>query len=357
MYYLLVQVTSSTPERPPHKVGGSALGHRSWRAALTLAVLGPVVAELAFGSTPLHFAFLLVLWLPIYGAGVLLIREAAVRSGGRWPTVLLLGVAYELVEDGIGLQALSSPRLYHAADWGPRVLGLNTTYWEANLVYHVVFSVAIPILLADLIFPAWRGRPYVGRIGLGVTAVVALLGVAILRLSVPLTQDAGYAAPAPILAGCVLAVALIAVVALRLLPGRVARPGSDAPVLSLTAVWLLGAAATFAFLTLLFVFTGAHQPALLRGGWVLVPMAAAAALAAGVAWLVRRWSASRRWDDLHARWLAGGALVAHTAFGAVGVVHSTLDRVGLIILGLLTVLLLVVLTKRLVPKLTSWERA
>jgi len=88
---------------------------RTLRAAFTLVLLGPLVAELALGSTPLHLAFLLLLWLPIYGAGVLLIREAVVRTGGGWPSIMLLGVAYEVVEDGIGLQALSSPRLYHAA--------------------------------------------------------------------------------------------------------------------------------------------------------------------------------------------------------------------------------------------------
>src|SRR5215469_652381 len=147
---------------------------RNRLAALTLVVLGPVIAELALGSTPMHLAFLLILWLPIYGAGVLLIREAVVRTGGGWPGVLLLGVAYELIEDGIGLQALTSPHLYRAAEWSHRVLGINTAYWEANVVYHVVFSVTIPILLADLLFPSSRGRPYLGRTGLVVAAVAAL---------------------------------------------------------------------------------------------------------------------------------------------------------------------------------------
>ena len=94
----------------------------------------------------------------------------------------------------LALPALTSPRLYHAAEWSHRVLGFNTAYWEANVVYHVVFSVAIPILLADLIFPSGRGRPCLGRTGLVVTALAALLGVAILRLSVPPSQDPGCTA-------------------------------------------------------------------------------------------------------------------------------------------------------------------
>src|SRR5215472_14026552 len=295
-----MQVTIATPD-----TRREAARHRNRRAALALVVLGPLVAELAFGSTPVHLAFLLVLWLPIYGAGVLLIREAVVRTGGGWPSILLLGVAYELVEDGIGLQALSSPHLYHAADWGPRLLGLNTTYWEVNVVYHVVFSIAIPILLVDQIFPSGRGRPYVGRLGLAVTAAAAVLGVAILRLTVPISQDPGYTAPAAVVAGCVAAVALIAVVAPVVLPRLPVGASDDAPVPSPTMLWLLGASATFVFLLLLFVFTGAHQPPLVPRNVVLAPMAGGAAIAGGVTWALGRWSASRRWTDVHALSLAG----------------------------------------------------
>jgi len=342
-----MQVNTTNEDRPAPAVAGPAPRYRNRRAALTLAVLGPVVAELALGSTPLHLAFLLLLWLPIYGAGVLLIREAVVRAGGGWPSILLLGVAYELVEDGIGLQALSSPHLYHAADWGPRLLGLNTTYWELNVAYHVVFSVAIPIVLVELLFPAGRGRPYLRRLGLATTGGLAVLGVAILRLTVPLTQDPGYTAPAAVIAGCVVAVAVIAVVALRVLPRRAARPLGEEQVPSLTALWLFGASATFVFMTLLYVFTAAHRPALIHGEWVLVPMGAAAVIAAGVAWLVRRWSASARWGDLQLLWLAGGALIAHTAVGAIGIAQTAFDRAGLAVLGLLTIWLLVALTRLL----------
>lgn len=327
--------------------------YRNRRAAFTLVALGPLVAELALGSTPLHLAFLLVLWLPIYGAGVLLIREAVVRSGGGWPSVILLGVAYELVEDGIALQALSSPHLYHAADWAPRLLGINTAYWEVNVVYHVVFSVTIPILLCDLLFPAGRGRPYLGRIGLVVTAAAALLGVAMLRLSVPPSQDPGYTAPVTVLSACVLAVVLVAVVALWLLPRRKARSRSDETVPPPSALWLISGAAAFFFMALVFPFAGAHQPAFTHGSWVLAPMAAAAGIAAGLAWLIRRWSRSRRWGDTQMLSLAGGALIAHTAFGVIGVVQSAIDRVGLLVLGLLTVWMLAFLTRRLRSSVAS----
>lgn len=105
-------------------------GRRNRRAAWTLVVLTPLIAELALGSTPIRMAWLVLLWVPIYGAGVLLIRELVVRRGRGWPSILLLAAAYELLEDGIGLQALTSPHLYDAAGWGLRVLGFNLPYWE-----------------------------------------------------------------------------------------------------------------------------------------------------------------------------------------------------------------------------------
>lgn len=58
------------------------------------------------------------LLIPLHGAGALQIREATVRVGCGRPTLIVLGVAYELAEDGLGLQALTSPTLYNLAAWG-----------------------------------------------------------------------------------------------------------------------------------------------------------------------------------------------------------------------------------------------
>jgi hypothetical protein len=323
------------------------------RAALTLALLTPVVAELTLGSTPPRLAFLVVLWLPVYGAGVLLIRELTRRHGGGWPSLLLLGIAYELVEDGLGLQALTSPHLYGAADWAPRLFGLNTAYWEANVAYHAVFSVLIPIALTDLIYPEHRDRPYLRRGGTVAVAACAALGVVLLRVSVPPTADPGYTAPLGATLGCAAAVVLLGVIALRVLPRRTNRPATtgartpaprDAPTPA--AVGLYGAMAGFGFMTLIFPFGGARQPAFTHGDWVLLPMAAAAAVALGSAPLVERWSQATDWDDWRRLWLIGGALLAHTTFGVIGVVHTWPDRVGLVAIAALCTATVVPLLRR-----------
>ena len=144
-------------------------GNRRWnRAPWTLALLTTVCAELTFTAVAVPFTWLLVpLLMVMYGAGVLVLREATVRAGGTWPSLVLLGVAYQVAEDGLGLQALTSPRMYGAADWGFRALGVNWTYWESQVGVHVVLSVLVPITLTDLLFPAQRDRPYLGISVLG----------------------------------------------------------------------------------------------------------------------------------------------------------------------------------------------
>jgi hypothetical protein len=310
------------------------------RAAWVLAVLTPLISELAFGSTPLHLGYLVLLWMPVYGAGILLVRELVRRAGRGWPSIVLLGVAYELIEDGIGLQALSSPHLYGAAGWAPRLFGLNTAYWEVNVIYHVTFSAVIPILIVDLLFPAHRDVPYLKKTGTVITAIIAVLGVGLLR-TVSASQDPGYAAPVWVLVGCAVAVVVVAVIALKVLTTAVHSATPVPPVWVLSVVGLVG---VMVILGLLFPFGGAKQPSFTDGAWALVPMAVGAVIAAAAYVLIRRWGLSRQWTDQHALGLAGGALVGHTLCGVVNA-HTAFDRYGLIGIAILTVALVWLLSR------------
>ncbi|WP_412537738.1 hypothetical protein R8Z50_17900 [Longispora sp. K20-0274] len=319
---------------------------RHRRAALTLVVLTPLVAELALGSTPIRMAWLVLLWVPIYGAGVLLIREVVVRRRRGWPSVLLLAACYELLEDGVGLQALTSPHLYGAADWGARILGFNVPYWFANTVYHAVFTVAVPIALTQLLFPAFRQRPYLGRFGLGVTATVAALGVLVLRISVPPSQDPGYRAPLPFVVGCLTLVVVLGVLALTVVPV----PGAsetDAGVPRPVVLFLAAGGAVLVFFALTFPMFGARQPAYTRGWVVLIPLGAAAVGVFAGYRALTRWARSVRWGDRHSLALMAGALVAHSLGGMVIMAHTPVDRLGLAAIIVLTVLGLALLDRRI----------
>lgn len=321
------------------------------KAAFTLVVLAPLIAELALGSTPIRMAWLILLWLPIYGAGVLLIRECVRRVGGGWPSLLLLGVAYEIMEDGVGLQALTSPHLYGAAHWAPRVLGFNSAYWEANVVYHIVFSVFIPIVLTDVLFPSHRDRPYLKRTGLIITGIFAALGVGLLRVSVPPSQDPGYAVPAPLLIGYLVAVAVLAVLALRMLPRR-PRP-APIPEAERRSAWrpwvagLVGAVGALAFMLPMFPFGSSRQLAFTHGAWAFLPMAFAAAVAVGMLLLIRHQVRTTTWDDRTTVGLITGALLAHTFAGVLVFGRDTVERSGLELISGITLCMMLWLYRRI----------
>ncbi|MFC7623071.1 hypothetical protein [Microlunatus sp. GCM10028923] len=319
-------------------------GHRG--AAWTLVVLTPLIAELALGSTPVTMAWLVIIWMPVYGAGVLLIRELMVRTGRGWPSLILLAIAYELLEDGIGLQALTSPNLYQAAEWGARILGFNVPYWVAQMIYHGIFTVIIPIAVVNLLFPAHRGRPYLKRGGTIIAALVTVIGVALLRITVPPSMDPGYQAPLPFLIGCLAVIITLGVLALRVLPPASPQP-HDGAVPGLPVLYLGSGLAIMIVLFLTFPIFGARQPAFTVGLTVLIPVAAAI-LGVAVAYRVlTRMISSARWSDRHSLAVIGGALVAHTIAGLIIMARTPVDQVGLAVIAALTVVGLVWFDRRL----------
>lgn len=314
------------------------------RAPWVLALLTTLCAELTFTAVAVPETWLILpLLVVMYGAGVLVIREAVVRVGGGWPSLVLLGVAYELAEDGLGLQALTSPRMYGAADWGLRALGVNLTYWESQIGVHVVLSVLVPIALANLLFPARCAEPYLSKRGLLGTGVLAVVGVIGLRVFLSGALDPGYRMPwgwAAAFLALIVALGLLALVVLprrRLSPQRrVARSAPRPGVVGFVSLYL-----TMAFLTTLLplglgtgLLFGDLMPPVLRlifGPLTAIPFG----------WLVLRWRTAAGWSDRHRIWLIGGSLVSHTVFmmpgsataAIVGSVTLAAEVVALIVLA------------------------
>jgi hypothetical protein len=145
------------------------------------------LAEVLTGSTPLPTIILypigFVFNIGLYGGGALLIREASVRWRKRWGAVLLLGGAYAVGEEGFAAKTMinpNSPIIGNQAysHW----LGINWVPLAALTVFHAAFSIAVPILLIELIYPETKGRRLLGKLGLPVTLVV--YGLDVLLLSV-----------------------------------------------------------------------------------------------------------------------------------------------------------------------------
>src|SRR5580704_16660015 len=134
--------------------------YRSIPAAVTLFFLAPIVAEFLLGDFPATSLPLLIIIAPMYGGGALLIRELTRRAGRGWPTILLLGAAYAIVEEAFTTQSLFNPHylgmhlLTHA--WIPS-LGISAWWTLFMLNVHPFWSIGVSVALAEGLFPPPAG--------------------------------------------------------------------------------------------------------------------------------------------------------------------------------------------------------
>src|SRR5712691_5897536 len=134
---------------------------------LVLLVLAPTLAEVLLGNLLFNgtFVWLLVIDTLLYGSGAILIREVARRCHLGWPGVVVLALAYGVVEEGLVLQSLFNPHFPGLESMGSygRIAGVNW-FWAAYVLgLHTVWSITLPIVLTELLFPTLASRPWLGR--------------------------------------------------------------------------------------------------------------------------------------------------------------------------------------------------
>jgi hypothetical protein len=283
----------------------TSLAYRAHRAtigspAFVLFFLSPAVGELLSGSSPpaeffnpLGFAVSAL----VYGGGAILAREFAARWGKGWGAILLLGLAYGIVEEGLMVKSFFDPGW---GDLGPltgygRWLGVNWV-WSLHLVlYHAAFSIAIPILLVELMFRERRSESWVSTKKLAVTAAL-FVGACAFGFFIM----APYRPPVvPYLAALAITAALC-VLAWRLPTRRrtivTRRPARPRWFAVIGFVWTLGLFLMVWQLPILGVVPG-------------VTIALVVSLTALCAWAIWRLSrGARAWSDAHRLALAAGAL-------------------------------------------------
>lgn len=320
--------------------------------ALTLFFLAPLVGEVLLGSTPLDIAgspvaFVVVFALEtlLYGGGAILIREVARRTGHGWPTILGLGLAYGILEEGLVTQSLFNGNYlgYHLLASG-NFLGLGWTWITYVLGLHVVWSTTVPIALTELLFRKRGVAPWLGGFGLTVAGVLFVLGALLLGLAS--YANGNFLAPWYELVGALIAAAVVATVAVRL-PKRTARSQATAPDRA-PSPWLVGGCA-FVIASL---FMGIHHfsyfvpdlPGILE---IVVSVGLTVAMYA----LVLRWSAQPGWSRTHLLALAAAALFTYAWSGFFNIAAGDqLDLIGQIVIDVLAVLLVLGLARSLAAR-------
>lgn len=218
---------------------------RSILAAVTLFFVAPLVAEFLLGDFPATWLPLIIVLAPMYGGGALLIRELARRTGRGWPTILLLGVAYAIIEEAFTTQSLFNPNYLGmhllAPAWIP-ALGIGAWWTLFMLNVHPFWSIGVSIALVEGLYPSRARAPWLGNVGLSVAAALFAVGV-YYSTHYTFRHDPFRATPAQFLVAALL-VAVFAAAAFLIPPPAPSRNPSPTPSPWLTggATFLLGAA-------------------------------------------------------------------------------------------------------------------
>jgi hypothetical protein len=290
--------------------------------AIALFFLSPLVAEFLLGDFTLaQLSFVLAL-APAYGGAAVVIRELTRRAGRGWPTIILLALAYGVIEEGLETQSLFNPHYLnaHLLDHGfVPALGIAVPWTLFVLALHTVWSVSTPIALVE----EWTTRRATPWLRLAVVG-------AVFTFAISYADGHFMASPAQLAITGVVAVGLI-VTAFRLprttAPSLGARVSGAAPRTTSSLGAHISGSAAGATAPLPGVDGSGSAPrpwvvlvAMLGAGFVFfvgdaLPAVAGAVLLAvalaGAAFLVVWWSRKPGWDGRHRLATAGGALLTY----------------------------------------------
>lgn len=198
-------------------IAGRVKGVLKSHPVVMFILLTPGIPEYLSSSSPINavilnpplFLFQLLANTALYLPGALLVREARLRWAKGWGTVLLLGAAYGILEEGVALSTLFDPKASPVGSLGSygHWLGVNWV-WAAGIVpFHAVFSISLPILLLGLALPETSGRPLLG--GRKTAAALIILSADVILLMLVVNRASGYWMGWPILVSSLLAIAAL----------------------------------------------------------------------------------------------------------------------------------------------------
>ena len=274
-----------------------------WPAVVCLLVLAPICAEYLAAyddSTGDPGALLLglVFFIPLYGCPALLIREVARRTGMTWVGIVALAAGFGIVQAGLVDQSIFRLTYRELPEWVSwatptyiEPLGLSAYLAVTFVTGHVIASFCVPIAISEALAPEERTEPWVGPVGLGVTAGLYLTAAGVILDDHLATESAAISLTQTVVTSLV----VVALVVFALTLGRAIRPSADR--------WCPPA-------LLVFVAVGAaglgkeYLPVTWQG------VAAHTAVLAGVAGLVLWFARSTEWTHLHELAVAAGFVTA-----------------------------------------------
>jgi hypothetical protein len=283
-------------------------------------LLAPLMAELLPGATRFSSIFVFPIEMVVWGGGAVMIRALVRRRGLGWWSLALLGLALALAEECLIQQTSLAPLVIRlkGETWA-RAFGVNYVYLVWALAYETIWVTLLPVLLAEMLFPARRGETWLSRVGAVIVGVLFVLGCGLAWFSwthiarVQAFHLSLYTPPLPAVTVSVAAIGALIWAGLNL---RLSAPAASTP----PSPWVIGLAGAvwatlwYGLCVLAFGIAPHFPPAAAIGG-------AVAAMAAVVV-LLPGWAASGAWRRAHDYALILGALSGSMAVSFVGFIGS-----------------------------------
>jgi len=225
------------------------------------------------------------------------VRELVIHWKKGWLSLLLLGMAYGIYEEGLMVRSFFDPNWMDLDKLGVygRVFGVNWVWSEHLTIFHALISMAAGITVVEMLYPGRRGESWIGKRGLtwNILAFAATLPLGALLNP--------YDAPDGWLGACWLAIAILTLAAWRV--SNDAKEPDVARVPRPRRFFWTGLLGTFAQFFLLYFAADRNNPPF------LLTMILLALYDLFILWLVLRWNGEgKAWDDRHRLALICGAL-------------------------------------------------
>lgn len=318
-------------------------GRRHLLPALALFFLSPLIGEFLLGNLPITWLWVLISLAPLYGGGTLLLRETTRRLGLGWPSMIIFGLVYAVIEEAFVTQSLFNPNYLglRLLDYGYiGSLGISAWWTVFVLSIHTIWSTSVPIALIESFTPETRRTPWLGPFGLAVTCILFVIGC-VLSFAFQRQADPFMASTMQfVVSGAVVAV----LVAVALALGRAqtgAQPEPQAP----PSAQMVGGVA---FVLGSAFMAAVHMPRTIPA--ILTVVVMLALLAAGSI-LIWRWSRRAGWSERHRLAVAGGLLLVYVWYSfvqapSVGGASPLIDAIGNVVFGIGALILLLFAWRR-----------
>jgi hypothetical protein len=311
-------------------------------ATVGLFFLSPFIAEFLLGNIPVTMLYLLPVLALLYGGGCILIRETAVRLKLGWNGIIILCLAYGILEEAFVTQSLFDPNYLGLGllDYGYiKNLGIGSWWTVYVLSLHVIWSTAVPIGMIEYLSPKTRDYPFLGKSGFIIAAILFSL-VCILPVIVR-QEDQFMASTGQFVFSLVAVLILISlaliigclkktkVAGIRKIPGAII---TGIISFLLSSAWM---AMTFLMKTI-------------SAGWNVAGMFLFLGAGCALFWY---WSNSSGWSGKHSMALIGGLLLTYiwhgfVQFPSIGNLTRLTDSIGNIIFSCIAILLFYIAWRR-----------